>query len=85
MEIRRSRKERVAAQDERALQHYPVVAPAIRIWLRENCQLVEFTELEDAVKPISVPHHSGTELDKLQALDRAAIGSISPNISQRFR
>jgi hypothetical protein len=65
---------------------YPVVVPAIRIWLQENCQLVElFTEPEDAVKPISVPPHSSAELDQLQALDRAINGGISPNILVRFR
>jgi hypothetical protein len=64
---------------------YPVVAPAIRIWLQENCQLVEFTEPEDAVKSIGVPHHSGAELGKLQALGRAVNDGISPNIPERFK
>jgi hypothetical protein len=63
---------------------YPVVGPAIRIWL-QNCQLVKFTEPEDAVKSIGVPDHSGAELDKPQALDRAVNGGISPNIPERFK
>lgn len=34
----------------------PVLAPIIKIWLQENCQLVEFTGPEDAVRRIRVHH-----------------------------
>jgi len=62
---------------------HPVLAPAIRIWLQENCQLVQFSGLEDAVKPISVLRHSGSELNERQAPARAVNGDISPNFSER--
>jgi hypothetical protein len=61
----------------------PVLPPAIRVWLRENCQLVEFTGPGDAARPIRVPPHSGGELAELEALARAANGGLSPNFSER--
>jgi hypothetical protein len=62
---------------------YPVLAPAIRIWLQENCQLVEFTRPEHLVEPIKVPCESGRELGDLEALARGVNGGISPNFSKR--
>jgi hypothetical protein len=61
----------------------PVLAPAIRLWLQENCRLVEFVGPEDALMPIKVPQDSGSELPGLQALARAANAGISPNFSVR--
>jgi hypothetical protein len=63
----------------------PVLAPAIRIWLQENCQLVEFTGPEDRLAPIKVPCNSGGELDSLQVLARAVNAGISPNFSERTK
>jgi hypothetical protein len=67
MEIRQSRKERVVDQDERALQQPSSACACNQNLAAGNCQLVQFSGPEDAVKSISVPHHSGTELDKRQA------------------
>jgi hypothetical protein len=61
----------------------PVLAPAIRIWLQENCQLVEFIGPQDAVKPMRIPHDSGPELTQLAAFARAMNGGISPNFSSK--
>ena len=62
---------------------HPVLAPAIRIWLQENCQLVQSSGPEDVIKPISVPHHSGSELRRRQEPVRAVNGGISPDFSER--
>ena len=40
----------------------PVLAPAIRVYLQENCQLVEFSGSMDASRSIRAPSHSGSEL-----------------------
>jgi hypothetical protein len=50
----------------------PVLAPPIRIWLQQNCQLVEVTGPKDAVTPtIRIPYDSRIEISKLEALARA--------------
>jgi hypothetical protein len=61
----------------------PVLAPAIRLWLQENCRLVEFIGTDDTVRSIKVPADSGRELGRLEVLARAANGGISPNFSDR--
>jgi len=55
----------------------PVLAPAIRIWLQENCQLVEFIGPEGPVRPITmVPYDSSSELGKLEALATAVMAAF---------
>jgi hypothetical protein len=62
---------------------FPVAAPAIRIWLQENCQLVQFTG-PDADRPtVRIHYDSSSEGGKPKALARATNGSISPNFSNR--
>jgi hypothetical protein len=60
-----------------------VLTPAIRIWLRKNCHLVEFTGPEGKLRPIRVPCEPGSELATLQVLARAVNAGISPNFSER--
>jgi hypothetical protein len=64
---------------------YPVLSPAIRMWLRENCHLIEFSGQEGSGSPIRVDHGSGNEIDKLEALAGAADGGDSPDIRDRIR
>jgi hypothetical protein len=64
---------------------YPVLSPAIRMWLQENCHLIEFSGQEGDVSPIRVDHDSGTEIDRLEALAGAADGGDSPNLRDRIR
>lgn len=62
---------------------YPVMSPAIRIWLQENCQIVGFSRPQDTATPIRISQDSGTELDGLGAFARAVNGGISPNLNNR--
>lgn len=64
---------------------YPVLSPAIRMWLRENCQLIEFSGQEANVSPIPVDRGAGNEIDKLEALAGAADGGDSPDLRDRIR
>jgi hypothetical protein len=64
---------------------YPVLSPAIRMWLRENCQLVEFRGPEDTATPNQVSLDSGVELDELEAFASAVNGGISANLSNGTR
>jgi hypothetical protein len=63
----------------------PVLAPVIRVWLQENCQLVEFSGPGDAARQFRVAHHSGTELGELEAFARAVNGGLFPNFSERTK
>jgi len=64
---------------------YPVLSPAIRMWLRENCQIVEFSGPEDTATPNQVSQDSGIELDELEAFASAVNGGISADLSNRTR
>jgi hypothetical protein len=64
---------------------YPVLSPAIRMWLRENCHLVEFRGQQDAESPITARRGSGNEIDKLEALAAATGDSGSPDLRHRIR
>ena len=64
---------------------YPVLSPAIRIWLRENCQIVEFSGQEDTAMPNPVAQDSGIELDELEAFAKAVNADISANLSNGTR
>jgi hypothetical protein len=64
---------------------YPVLSPAIRIWLRDNCQIVEFSGQEDAATPNPVSQDSAIELDELEAFARPVNADISANLSNGTR
>jgi hypothetical protein len=64
---------------------YPILSPAIRMWLRENCHLIEFSGQEGNVSPIRVDPGAGNEIDKLEALAGAADGGDSPDLRDRIR
>jgi hypothetical protein len=59
---------------------YPILSPAVRMWLRENCHLIEFSGQEGNVSPIRVDHGTGNDIDKLEALAGAADGGDSPDL-----
>ena len=64
---------------------YPVLSPAIRLWLRENCQIVEFNGQEDTATPNRTSQDSGIELDELEAFARTVNGGIPADLENRTR
>lgn len=63
----------------------PVIAPMIRMWLRETCRLVESKGPEDAPTSAGVPDHPCGKLGDIEAISRGVNDSLSHTFSHKRR
>lgn len=63
----------------------PVIAPMIRMWLRETCRLIESKGPEDAPTSAGVPDNPCDKLGNIGAMSRGVNDSLSLTFSHKRR